>query len=174
VAPGVPEVFLASESAGRREHKVRSYLRSEPGISLLLAAVNFEWTVSRAVLCLSRTPNAELRRKMAKYYSLDGCKDLWRAEVMPRGDQRPLPEIVQNWHDARKAFEARNVLVHGKGRYTRNMATPHVEALLKAVGYVDAYCTALGVDLGHRMPVRRKLSVVGQQGAPAVPTLPCR
>lgn len=166
-------MFLASESAGHRERKVRSYLRSAPGISLLLAAVNFEWTVSRAVLCLSRTPNAELRRKMAKYYSLDAYKDLWRAEVMPRGDQPPLPEIVQNWPDARKAFEARNLLIHGKGRYTRKMAKPHVEALLKAVSYVDVYCTDLGVDLCRRMPVRRKLSVVGQQGTPAIRALPC-
>lgn len=148
-------MFLAGDNAGRREQKVRSYLSREPGISLLLAAVNFEWTVSRAVLFLSRTPNAELRRQMADYYSLDAYKDLWRDEVMPTGNRRPLAEIVQNWSEVRKAFEARNKLVHGKGRYTRKMATPHVEALLKAVGYVDAYCTARGVDLSGRMPVRR-------------------
>lgn len=148
-------MFLASDNAGRREQKVRNYLCREPGISLLLAAVNFEWTVSRAVLFLSRTRNVDLRQQMAKYYSLDRYKDLWHAEAMPTGNHRRLPEIVRNWSAVQKAFEARNVLVHGKNRYTRNMARPHVEALLKAVGDVDDYCKAWGVDLSGRMPVRR-------------------
>ena len=149
-------MFLAGDGVGRREQKVRSYLRSDPGVSLLLGAVNFEWTVSRAVLFLSCRPNTELRKRMAEYYSLDRYKDLWRDEVMPAGDHQRLPKIVRNWSEVRNAFGTRNVLVHGKGRCTRNMATPHIEALLKAVGYVDSYCTAHGVDLSRRMPVRRK------------------
>jgi hypothetical protein len=74
-------MFLASERKEQCEHKVRSHLRSEPGISLLLAAVNFEWTVCRAVLFLSKTPNSKLRPLMSGYYSLDRYKDLWKLEI---------------------------------------------------------------------------------------------
>lgn len=151
-------MFLASANVRRREQKVRGYLHSEPGISLLLAAVNFEWTVSRVVLFLSHTPNSVLRKEMAKYYSPEGYKDLWGAQVMVTGNHQRLPEVVRNWHEVRKAFEARNVLVHGKDRYTRNMAMPHVEALLGAVRYLDDYCKAMGIDLCRRVPVRRKRS----------------
>ena len=88
-------MFLAGDHVNHREIRVRNYLRSDPGVSLLLAAVNFEWTVSRAVLFLSLTPNAELRELMAKYYSPDRYKKLWRGEVLPAGQHEPLAQIVR-------------------------------------------------------------------------------
>jgi len=107
-------MFLASDKLKDRERKVRKFLRSEPGIALLLAAVNFEWTVTRAVLFLSRTPNAELREKMTKYYSLKGYEDLWKNEILTLGDHEALSKIVRNWSDVKEAFRARNVLVQEK------------------------------------------------------------
>lgn len=41
-------MFLASDDLDRRAGKVQSFLYSEPGVLLLLAAVNFEWTVMEA------------------------------------------------------------------------------------------------------------------------------
>jgi hypothetical protein len=152
-------VFLATDRCGHRDTKVRKYLSSEPSLSLLLAAVNFEWTVCRAVLFLSRTPNSELRERMTDYYSLDGYKDLWKTEVLVVRDPQPLATIVRNWSAVRDAFRARNRLVHGRDRYTRKMAVPHVEALLKAVEYVDSYCSSVGLHLYGRMPVRRRSKV---------------
>jgi hypothetical protein len=149
-------MFLQSDTNQRREAKVREYLGNAPSISLVLAAINFEWTVCRAVLFLSTTPNAELRTAMAKFYSLDAYKDLWKQEVLPAGQRKRLAEVVRNWSAVRKAFTARNVLVHGRDRYTRNMAIPHVEALLAAVRDVDDYCLSLRRPLHGRMPIRRK------------------
>lgn len=150
-------MFLASERKEQREHKVRSHLHSEPGISLLLAAVNFEWTVCRAVLFLSTTPNSKLRTLMRGYYSLDKYKDLWKLEISAGADptRRPIANVVRNWSSVRTAFEARNRLVHGRHRVTRNMATPHVEALLQGANDIDDYCKSLGYPLFGRMPVRR-------------------
>ena len=148
-------MFLASDRIEHRERKVRRFMRSDPGVSLLLAAVNFEWTVCRAVMFLSKTPNSQLRQRMADYYSPSKYKELWKSEVLSAGPFAPLAEIVQNWAAVRKAFHARNRLVHGRDRYTMNMATPHVEALLKGAAYVDRYCEAAGSPLHKRMPVRR-------------------
>jgi hypothetical protein len=140
----------------QREAQVREHLDRAPSVSLVLAAINFEWTVGRAVLFLSASPNRELRATMKNFFSLDGYKDLWKQEVLPNGQRKRLAEVVRNWSDLRKAFEARNQLVHGRDRYTRNMATPHVEALLKAVRDIDDYCVSLGCSLHDRMPIRRK------------------
>jgi hypothetical protein len=149
-------MFLASDSKEHRESKVRSFLTSDPGISLLLAAVNFEWTVCRAVLFLSKRPNSELRLMMGNYYSLDAYKDLWKSEISAESNFDPLATVVRNWSSLREAFGARNRLVHGRYRYTKNMAAPHIEALLRATGYVDDYCSLLGRPLLGRMPVRRR------------------
>ena len=71
-------MFLRSDTNQQREAEVREHLDSAPSISLVLAAINFEWTVSRAVLFLSASPNRELRAAMKDFRSLDGYKELWK------------------------------------------------------------------------------------------------
>jgi hypothetical protein len=148
-------MFLAGDRVDQRETKIRQFLRSEPSLALILAAVNFEWTVSRAVLFLSTTGNTLLRKKMKDYYSIEKYKELWAGEVVPRG-HLPLASLVRNWSSVREGFGARNVIVHGKGRYTEKMATPHVNALLTGVRFLETYCQDRGRPLNERMPVRKK------------------
>jgi hypothetical protein len=148
-------MFLARDRREHRESKIRRFLATDPSISLLLAAVNFEWTLCRAVLFLSKRPNSELRALMERYYSLDAYKDLWNSEVVVGRNFSRLAVVVRNWSLIRKAFEARNHLVHGRDRYTRNMATPHVNSLIQGTSYIDEYCENLGYPLFHRIPIRR-------------------
>jgi hypothetical protein len=148
-------MFLASDSKARREYRVLRYLASEPDVSLLLEAVDFEWTVCPAVLFLSHSPNSELRARMGDYYSLDAYTDLWRLEVVTGRQCKPLADVVRNWSSVRTAFVARNRLVHGRGWYTEKLAMPHIESLLKGTGYVDDYCETLGCPLYKHMPIRR-------------------
>lgn len=148
-------MFLASDRIEQREKKIRDFLSTDPSIALILAAVNFEWTVSRAVLFLSTTKNTVLRKKMRDYYSPKKYNDLWSEEVVPNG-HAPLTKIVRNWSSILKGFDARNVIVHGKDRYTKNMATPHIDAVLKGISFVDTYCKNCGKPLYERMPVRKR------------------
>jgi hypothetical protein len=95
---------------------------------------------------------------MAKYFSLDSYKELWNLEVVAGRNFRPLAIVVRNWSAVRKAFEARNRLAHGRDRYTKNMATPNVEVLLRGASYIDEYCESVGYPLFGRMPIRRRPS----------------
>lgn len=149
-------MFLASDQVTHREQKIRRFLASDPSLALVLAAVNFEWTVCRAVLFVSQTANTALRQKMRDYYSLDKYKQLWKEEVADPRATVSLPELVRNWSKVREAFYARNVLVHGKDRYTRNMAIRHIDALLEGVRFIESYCEDRGSPLYERMPVRRR------------------
>ena len=90
---------------------------------------------------------------MANYYSLEAYKDLWKSEVSAPRRLNPLTAVVRNWSSVRKAFHARNRLIHGRDRYT---ATPHVDALIEGATYIDSYCTSLGFPLYGRLPIRRK------------------
>ena len=148
-------MFLARDRFAIREEKIRSFLQSEPSIALVLAAVNFEWTVSRAVLFLSRTKNTDLRKKMHSYHSPKRYKELWKDEVQGNGHPA-LAALVQNWQNILRGFGARNLLVHGKDRYTTNMAAPHVNALLHGAELVELHCASVGKVLHERMPVRKR------------------
>jgi hypothetical protein len=115
-------LFLVADGRSGIERRVRQLFGTDPSVGLVVAAVFFEWTACRALICLSKTPNRELRTLMQEAHGLGAYKDLWAREAA--GSPR-LPTVVRDWHALTRAFTARNVLVHGRDRYTRNMAAPH-------------------------------------------------
>lgn len=149
-------MFLALESSKFREAKIRSWIRNEHSVALLVAAAHFEWTVCRALLLLSERTNRQIREDLVRVYGLDRYKDFWNKELCHVQEPRSLPQIVTDWSAVTRAFDARNRLVHGRDRYTRNMATPHVDALLQAAADVREYCSKRGANFEGRLPIRRK------------------
>jgi hypothetical protein len=148
-------MFLVSHSHEHRAREIRSWLPRQPSVALVIAAVYFEWTLCRAIIGLSKRPNKELRADLVTKYGLGAYKDFWRDELTHLSTALPLSRVVKDWHAVTKAFEARNLLVHGRDRYTPNMAEPHVDCLLNAVSDVCAYCSAHGLNVNRRLPQRR-------------------
>ena len=149
-------MFLAREGLEQHKCRIRELLANEPSIAVVAAAAYFEWTLSRGVLFLSRTPNSQLRAEMSHVYGLSKYKDLWKAELTYMADFLPLAKVVRNWAGLCDAFEARNALVHGRNRATRRMAEPWITDMLVAAGHVRAWCQSHGAALDERMPVRRR------------------
>ncbi|HXL58186.1 MAG TPA: hypothetical protein VN958_18120, partial [Chitinophagaceae bacterium] len=140
-------MFLAGDALNRREQKIRDFVDKEPAIAVLLAAANFEWTLCRALLFLSKTPNQELRHKIAGVRGFDSYKKLWHKELVGLYNGKRLPEVIKNRPGFLEGFEMRNKLIHGQDRVTRNMAIPKIEAMLQAVRDIDEYCNQMGYDL---------------------------
>jgi hypothetical protein len=153
-------VFLALEPPKFRKAKIRCWLDKEPSIALLVSAAHFEWTVHRALLLLcillSNRTNREIRLDLEKVYGLERYKDFWRDGLRHLPQARSIPQIVSDWKAVTDAFDARNRLIHGRGRYTRNMASPHVEYLLRSAAEVRDCCSRCGANFGARLPVRKK------------------
>jgi hypothetical protein len=149
-------MFLVSDSLSRRAEVIRNFLRKYPSISVVIAATYFEWTVSRALVALSRQPNTEVREALVPVHAPKAYSRLWWDQLQDLPSAQRLTEVISNWQSVIAAFNERNRLVHGRDRHTRNMATPHVESLLNAVAEIHEYCQSHGVNLGYRLPVRRK------------------
>jgi len=149
-------MFLAGERPEIREKKIRGFLQKEPGVAVLLAAAQFEWTLGRTLLFLGRDSNAALRERLAVTYGLEHYKKLWKEELSPRQGYSSLPDVVRNWERVRDAYRWRGLLIHGRDRCTANMALPEVEALLQAATYVRQYCESQGIEFTARLPVRTK------------------
>ncbi|HVO63992.1 MAG TPA: hypothetical protein VMT53_23925 [Terriglobales bacterium] len=147
-------MFLVSHSLDYRAQTIRGFLQRHPSIALIVAAVYFEWTICRAIVALSSKPNSEVRKSLEQVYGLDYYRDLWWNELRNQVGVVRLPDIV-DWGGVRRAFSERNRLSHGRTRHTRNMAQPHVEALLAAVIDVNEYCRNRGIDLNKRLRVRK-------------------
>ncbi len=121
-------MFLVSDGLVGAESKIRKLSAHEPSIGLVVAAVFFEWTLSRAIICLGHSTNEQLRKKIKDSYGLERYKELWVEEI----DGKCLPQVVKSWSNLRSAFGARNVLIHGRDRYTQKIATPDFDAFLAA------------------------------------------
>lgn len=149
-------MFLVSDSLEAREREIRSWLPKHPSVALVVAAVYFEWTLCRAIVGLSKRPNKEIRQDIERMHGLDAYRDFWRKETEHLRDAKTLPQVVRDWHGVTTAFQARNVIVHGRDRYTRNMAHPKVVSLLAGVSDVCNYCKSHGLNVNARLPQRRQ------------------
>lgn len=149
-------MFLVSHSLDMREREIRSWIAKHPSVALVVAAVYFEWTVCRAIVGLSKRPNKEVRRDLERIHGLAAYKDIWRSEIAHLPGAKTLPQAVKDWHGITLAFEARNVLVHGRDRYTQNMVRPRIDSILAGVRDICACCSDHGLDVNNRLPQRRQ------------------
>lgn len=149
-------MFLVSHSLDLRAKEIRSWLPKHPSIALVVSSVYFEWTICRAIVGLSKRPNKEVRRDLERIFGLDKYKDFWRDELGHLPNAQTLPLVVKDWQGIKAAFDARNVLVHGRDRYTPKMAAPKAESLLGGVSDICAFCLKHGLDINKRLPQRRQ------------------
>jgi hypothetical protein len=149
-------MFLVSHSLDAREREIRSWIPKHPSVALVVSAVYFEWTLSRAIVGVSNRPNKEVRLDLGKTHGLAAYKDIWRRETAHLPDAKTVPQVVKDWHGVTTAFEARNVLVHGRDRYTQNMVRPHIDSILTGVRDICTYCLNHGLDVNKRLPQRRQ------------------
>ena len=149
-------MFLVSQSLDSRAKDIREWLRINPSVAVVAAASYFEWIVCRTILGLSQRPNTEIREALGAVYGLDKYKAFWWKELQYLPDARRLPEVVSNWSAIVQSFQARNVLVHGRDRFTRNMASPKIESLLVGVADVSSYAAQCGMDINTRLRIRKR------------------
>src|SRR2546427_7419394 len=107
-------MFIVTDTLENRHRKIRSFVLREPVIAILLAAVDFEWTVRRAILALGTNSNRFIRDQVLnRCHGAEEYKRAWKDEVVLQLG-KSLPEVVGNWEFLKKeAFPLRHQVVHG-------------------------------------------------------------
>lgn len=149
-------MFFVSDTQTQRHSKIRSFLiKGQDSIAVILAAVDFEWTVRRAILSLGTRATKEIRKSLETIYGLDSYKEIWNLEVKPRMSTT-IVIVIPGWHGVTEAFKFRNRLVHGVvGAIARKNAENSVNSLLQASQDLEVFCGRHGGTLYRRI-VRRK------------------
>lgn len=146
------------------------------GAGIILAAVYFEWCVTRCIMALGRSSVAEIRRTISEECSnFDDIVDLWRAEVVVAHSNIPIiPEVfdkkkkkqsfrgrVLTWDAIKKARKSRNELVHGKRcDPLEKHGRKHLDILLAASGIIAELAEVSGHSIFR--VVRRKAGLANQ------------
>ena len=126
-------MFFVNDTQENRHKFIRSFLKEPTApISVLLAAIDFEWTLKRAILAFGTSPTKELRKAFKTVYGLPRSKDKWKEEVQPRLGCS-IDKAVPQWSQVHDAFEVRDKIVHGASvPVTPEHASPHVNLILRA------------------------------------------
>ncbi len=151
-------MFKVSDTIEKRHRRFRRYLKSDPGVVVIIAAAEFEWTVRRAIIALESSPNATIRQTLMSHHGLSAYKEVCRDEVRPRYG-KSLPDIVPEWdRHVSDAFKLRHCLIHGaKGTVDVPFAEKQMERILAATKSVVDFGKKMGINvLGVRLPVRRR------------------
>lgn len=152
-------MFLVSDTLESRQAKIRQFLADEPGIAVLLAAADFEWTVRRAILLLGKDSNVDIRETdLHKASGLWKYERAWNAQVWPQHSKR-LREIVSGWDYFEKdAMPLRHKLIHGEqGTTSGDYATDRVEAILAASKSVVHFAHEKGKKVFGRLEIRPRI-----------------
>lgn len=148
-------MFLVSDTSVAREARIRSFLAEDPSLAALLAVVNVEWTLRRAIVALGTSPNVVVREQLRQCHGHEKYRDVWRDEVKPRTGLG-LPQVLSHWDGLKRAFKVRHVLVHGVRAVSYNFAADRAEWALTAAYDIRGFCAIHHVDLDARLPIRRK------------------
>lgn len=149
-------MFFVSDTQANRHRLIRSFhSKSQDMIAVILAAVDFEWTVRRAILALGTSSTKEIRKSLETSWGLEKYKDLWREEVATRLHVT-LVEVIPHWGELRELFRFRDRLVHGAvGVISRDAAKRSVEYILQGSKELEAFAIRNEGSL-YRHIVRRK------------------
>ena len=153
-------MFFVSDTQANRHKLIRSFhSKSQDSIAVILAAVDFEWTVRRAILALGTRSTKDIRKSLEMSWGLDKYKDIWSQEVTIRL-QVSLVQIIPGWSELRDAFKFRDRLVHGVvGVISQDAASRSVEAILRGSAELETFAVTNEGTLYRRI-VRRKASLV--------------
>ena len=151
-------MFWVSDTMERRHERIRAFdSREEILIGFMISAMDFEWTLRRAVLSLSTKRTATIREALERCHGLDGYKSIWKTYVRPVHGLG-LPAVIPQWKELReKAFKLRHKLAHGaRGSASSDYARERRELFLASSKALIDYALSKDVDLYRRLKVRLK------------------
>lgn len=151
-------MFLTSDTFADRQQRIRSFDNNDIFIGVLLATMDFEWTLRRAIIALGYQKNSTIRNQVLSNCSGTGrYKEAWKQQVKPRQGVT-LPSIISDWEFLKnQAFALRHRLVHGiKAATGVKYARDRRDCLLDASRAVVDFSATRDVDLYVRLPIRTK------------------
>ncbi len=163
-------MFLVSDGTRKnRKTMILKLAAKDKAVGLLLSVVDFEWTIRRVILKLSRTSTKSVRAKLATCHGVDEYKRIWR-ECLVADKSCPVLDSITDvingrdnskgkmrpWDALLVAFKARHLLVHGVNGFIKDSeAEQHMLNVLTATDMLASFCEQSGCNVFERIKTRR-------------------
>jgi hypothetical protein len=154
-------MFFVSDQQDERHNRIRAFLTEDCAtIAVILAAIDFEWSVRRAILALGTSPTSKIRKEIFSKFNggYRNYASAWSTEVEPLL-KISLPDAIPHWHKLASprngAVRLRGQIVHGaRVPVSSEAARESVEDWLSASQLLEAIALRHQTSLFKRI-VRR-------------------
>lgn len=146
---------VTQEDRESRSKRIRDFFKEQPALAYLMAAFDFEWTVRRAIVLMSKCPISVIKARLndKRYSGWNAYQDAWTCCVQKtRDDGTPTlgriifggdlsTDISKDERDTiQAAMDFRNRLVHGiAGSIPADKADEAFYLLLNASRRITTY-----------------------------------
>ena len=158
-------MFFVKDDQLERHKLIRSFLTADgSAIAVILAAIDFEWTLRRAILLFGTNSTKDILGKaLKKAFGADKYKKAWRDEVS-KNLHKNIDEVIPHWSrlvDPEKgAFALRGSILHGaRVSVSPNFAKTRVEDFLIASSLLEQLAKDQNKSLYKRI-VRTKTRAI--------------
>jgi len=154
-------MFFVSDTQKERHELISSFMTPDRiTIAVILAAIDFEWTIRRTILAMGSSPTKYIRDEiLAKSSGYNDYKSAWKQEVSPRF-QTSIVEVIPHWSrltdKTSGAARLRGQILHGvRVTVSTEFASTRIDDLLSASELLEEFSIAKGKSVYSRI-VRRK------------------
>lgn len=140
-------MFRAHDDIEERHEKIRSFLKDDPVVAVLLAAADFEWCINRFIIAVGNRPNIEIRdtvlsqltkhggrRYVSGMDGSNGYTNAWLKANNPKATSS-IQDIIgaERWIGLKDALQLRHEIIHGRrGTVGSSYAKLRVNMILAA------------------------------------------
>lgn len=160
-------MFKYSENREKRRKMIHTIAEINPGAGVILAVVDFEWTLNRCILVLGKSPTVTLRDALlcAPITGMETQKKIWKTEIKSQAlttlfdkwaEKNDLPTIA--WSDIKTAQYCRNQLVHGVRSIDDNTAKVVTDILENACEILCRFAESRKKNIYGRLHPRPRLN----------------
>ena len=146
----------------QRRRAILNQAKRDLEMGFLLAEFNFEWTLRRCILALSKCPTVVIRERLSRCHGWDAYKEAWQDCVRHfSSDVKPIGTLLEgvsiedipavNIQHLKDALDGRHVLAHGvKGGVSDRFAVVGLSLFLNASDRLQRYAHKRGERLFGR------------------------
>jgi hypothetical protein len=162
-------LFSVKYGSENREKFIEDYLEKEFTISLILAAVHFEWTLKRTILVLGKKFTEPLGKELQKVYkftgAIDSLEEIWKREIghihkSSFGKVIGLKSVYVKDKSCKKisnhAKDIRSEVIHGNRPPSKIRVTKAVSQYIQASRNLRNFVILNGKDLDKRLTPRKQ------------------
>jgi len=162
-------LFSIGYGSEKREALIKDYIDKEFSIALILAAVNFEWTLKRTILILGETNTIKLRKELEEKYRLTGegsLEEVWDREIGTRIAKGSFNKIIGNKSVysidkasntlSRHAKDIRGELIHGNSPPSKKRSEKAVSDYIDACEKLRLFLKKNGKNIDAKLVSRKQ------------------